>query len=401
MVQNMSASTTKGLNGSQGMSHSVASLSHSDLWRFIFHSSFTGSVATVVVSKSSAYISVDSRYWSQASKETDANWNVIRQGDADSPKDWKSWLTERANEARVGIDARMIEHREATSLNLELQKKKSKLVYPPQNLVDLIWQDKPIRSKESIFVQPLNFTGLAAGAKLDKLRRWIKSYPPSISSYSKSEPKPSNKQVATLVSNLACVAWLLNLRGEDIPFNPLFYSYLFVSLDQAILFVDKDKVGDEVSDYLNTIGVERREYNDIWTFLRRKEWGEGKVCNFMLSYSNMKLSDFVTQILITPETSYAISLMLTSYRYTVAESEVEVWKAVKNRTELEGLRAAYKRDGAAFVRWMAWMDHKINQGYQITEYEAGWRLTEFRREGEHYRGLAYQNISAYGPNAGQ
>lgn len=244
-----------------------------------FHSSFTGSVATVVISKTSSYISVDSRYWTQADEETDTNWRVIRQGDAGAPNDWKVWLVDRVNEARIGIDARMIEHRQATSLNLELQKKKSKLVYPPQNLVDLIWQDKPIRSKDPIFVQPLNFAGEPASAKLEKLRRWIKEQPPSISSYSKAEPKPANKQVATLVSNLACVAWMLNLRGEDIPFNPVFYSYLFVSFDQAILFVDQEKVGEEVAGYLNTIGVERRDYNDIWTFLRRKEWGEGKVCN--------------------------------------------------------------------------------------------------------------------------
>lgn len=93
--------------------------------------------------------------------------------------------------------------------------------------------------------------------------------------------------------------------------------------------------------------------------------------------------------------------MLTSYRYTVIDSPIEAWKARKNHTELDGLRAAYIRDGVAFVRWMAWIDHKMGQGYQITEYEAAWRLTEFRREGKHYRGLAYQNISAYGANAGQ
>ena len=91
--------------------------------------------------------------------------------------------------------------------------------------------------------------------------------------------------------------------------------------------------------------------------------------------------------------------MLTSYRYTVLPSIIEEWKAVKNPVELEGLKAAYIRDGVAYVRWLAWLEYKISQGYDITEYEAAWRLTEFRRMGKNYRGLAYENISAAGPNA--
>jgi Xaa-Pro aminopeptidase len=125
-------------------------------------------------------------------------------------------------------------------------------------------------------------------------------------------------------------AWLLNLRGSDIPFNPLFYAYLFISLDRAVLFLDPVKLTDEVEDHLRTLNIERKEYNDIWAFLRRREWGEGK-------------------ILISPETSYAISLMLTHFRYTVTPSFIDNIKAIKNEVELEGLRRAYLRDGAAYV----------------------------------------------------
>ena len=92
--------------------------------------------------------------------------------------------------------------------------------------------------------------------------------------------------------------------------------------------------------------------------------------------------------------------MLTSYRYTVMPSVIEEWKAVKNHTEIEGLRAAYLRDGVAYIRWLAWLEYKmVDQGYSVTEYEAAWRLTEFRRMGQHYKGLAYENISATGKNA--
>ena len=78
-------------------------------------------------------------------------------------------------------------------------------------------------------------------------------------------------------SSLRYAAWLLNLRGDDIPFNPVFHSYLFVGLESAILFIEPQKISGEVESYLQSISVSHRDYNDIWTFLRRKEWGEGNV----------------------------------------------------------------------------------------------------------------------------
>lgn len=138
-----------------------------------------------------------------------------------------------------------------------------------------------------------------------------------------------NRQVSTC-ADVPRVAYLLNLRGSDIPFNPLFYAYLFISLDRAILFINGAKLTDEVRGYLRTNRVEWQEYNLMWDFLRHRRWGDGR-------------------ILINPTTSYAIALILTSFRSTVAPSIVDSMKAVKNEVELEGLRRAYIRDGAAYV----------------------------------------------------
>ena len=93
--------------------------------------------------------------------------------------------------------------------------------------------------------------------------------------------------------------------------------------------------------------------------------------------------------------------MMTSFRYSVRPSWVEEQKAIKNDKEIAGLRNAYLRDGAAYVRWLAWLEYKMSQGYDITEYEAAFRLTEYRRKNKYYMGLAYENISASGPNAGE
>ncbi|KAL6301281.1 Creatinase/aminopeptidase [Sparassis latifolia] len=343
-------------------------------------SGFTGSAGQAIISQTNAYLIADSRYWIQAREQIDRNWELVKAGAPRQPADWVEWIASLRDEVRIGIDARMIPHETASKLNSILQPKKSKLVYPPQNLVDLIWREKPSRSRNPIFVQTIEFSGREASAKLSEVRRWIREQPPSVPSYSKSEPKPSQMQVGMLLSNLSDIAYLLNLRGDDIPFNPVFHSYLFVGFDTTVLFIEQAKITEAVESYLESIAVERRDYNDLWTFLRRKQWGEGK-------------------IIISPKTSYAISLMLTSFNYTVLEPYVEHMKSIKNQTELDGLRRAYLRDGAAFVRWFAWLEHKMGQGYDITEYEAAWRLTEFRRLNKHYMGLAYENISASGPNA--
>jgi Xaa-Pro aminopeptidase len=91
--------------------------------------------------------------------------------------------------------------------------------------------------------------------------------------------------------------------------------------------------------------------------------------------------------------------MLTHYRYTVAPSIIEEMKSVKNEVEIQGLKRAYLRDGACYVQFLAWLDEKMTKGFQISEWEAAWRLTEFRSKAKNYMGLAYENISAAGPNA--
>ena len=130
------------------------------------------------------------------------------------------WIVDRAKDARIGIDARMLSHEKAVLLNAQLGPKGCKLFYPPQNLVDLIWKDKPARSREFIYVQPSHFAGMAASEKLSMLRGWISRQPPSVPTYSKREAKDSEKQVATLISNLSCIgvfgAHLHDIRANTI-----------------------------------------------------------------------------------------------------------------------------------------------------------------------------------------
>ncbi|KAG6895821.1 hypothetical protein C0992_012292 [Termitomyces sp. T32_za158] len=304
---------------------------------------------------------------------------------------------ERVHDSRIGVDARMLAFDKAMIINEKINRTESRFVYPSQNLVDLIWKDKPPKPKAPIFIQPIEFSGslgpatgcfgahyilsgVSAATKLNKLREWIRNQPPSIPNYIKGPATPEQMQQGTLITSLPCIAYLLNLRGSDVPYNPLFHAYLYVGLENAVLFLDREKSTTETNEYLKNLGIEVREYGDLWTWLRKRAWGTGKV-------------------IISPQASHAISLMFTHFRYTVSPSYVERMMALKNETELEGLRRAYLRDGAAFVKFLAWLEGKLQDGYDITEYEAASRLTEMRRSGKHFMGIAYKTISATGSNA--
>ncbi|KAK7043106.1 hypothetical protein VNI00_008460 [Paramarasmius palmivorus] len=346
---------------------------------------FSGTSGHVIVSHSDAWLVTDSRYWGQAQRQIDSNWTLVKAGGPRQPKDWIDWLVGVIPpNSRIGIDGRMISYEKATLLNSKINSSGSKLVYPIQNLVDLVWKDKPAKSREPVFIHGTEFTGQDAAKKLATMRQWLSELPPDVPKYSSgpADPKPNQIPIATLISSLPAIAYLLNLRGSDIPYNPLFHAYLFISVDgPTVLFLDSSKVQPDVQSYLDNLGIQRRDYVDIWSFLRQREWKqEGK-------------------IVISPQTSYTIALVLTHFRTMVLPSHAEYMMSIKNPTELEGMKRAYLRDGVAFTRFLAWLESKLADGYDITEWEAAHRLTEFRRTQKHFMGLAYENISASGPNA--
>ena len=231
----------------------------------------------------------------QAANQLDSNWHCIQAGHVDGPEDWIEWLADRASDSRIGIDARMLSHTKATELNNRLSPKGSKLVHPPKNLIDLIWKDKPSRLKEPVFIHPIEFTGKSTLDKLADIRTWIREAPHTTTSRSRSAPTASEHHVATLITALdsigewphdlsnivwkthRSVAYILNLRGQDIPFNPVFHSYLMITLDRTILFVDPAKLTGDVEDYLEGLGVDTRGYYDFWSYLKEREWGEDRV----------------------------------------------------------------------------------------------------------------------------
>ncbi|ESK89286.1 xaa-pro aminopeptidase [Moniliophthora roreri MCA 2997] len=339
-----------------------------------FISGFTGSAGQAIIAMDAAYLATDSRFWIQAAEELDVNWQVIQVRSPGLPKDWVEWLVRNVHQnTRVGIDPETLTIEDALRLESGLRKRNARIVYPPGNLVDKIWRERPPQSKNLVFLHPVEFAGETASSKLQRLRGWIQTV--------RGDENDDQQRVGTLVVSLPDIAYLLNLRGSDIEFSPLFHSYLFVGLDSATLFLDTVKVPSKVDLYLQNLGVQRKEYGEVWEFVATREWGpEGKV-------------------IISPQASVAIARALPQSTYIIMPAEVERMKAIKNVTEIEGLRKAYLRDGVCFVRFLAWLESQVAAGHRLTEWDAAEKLNELRRHSEYYQGLASENISACGPNA--
>ena len=194
---------------------------------------------------------------------------------------------------------------------------------------------------------------------------------------------------ALLVSTLDDICWLLNMRGSDINFNPVFFAYALVLCSSAAhpqarvrLYIDADKTAN-VREHLSTNKVEMFPYEQIGLDLESiPELSEGKVgydensCNFMLFNALRERS--------TIHVDKVLARM----------------KAVKNDVEFEGMKRCQLRDGAAVVRYFAWLEQELAAGRVegLTEYTGALKCEEFRAEGEHYMGLSFGTISSIGPN---
>lgn len=354
-----------------------------------FVSGFTGSCGTAVISHTEALLFVDARYYAQADRQLDKNWRMKKVGQANA-KDWVDWLGERPPGSIVGIDSRLVSHETATKLTTYLLANGSRIKFPRLNLVDVVWKQRPPKPNGQIYIREEKYAGQPATEKIAAIQAWIKTQKPypnyatanakAITNGAKPQSTMSNIPTATIISNLSSVAWLLNLRGSDLPFTPVFHAYLFISTAAAVLFVDRKKLTPDVEMYLKSMGVVLRDYGEVFNFLRTGGWGAGRV-------------------LIDAQTPYVISLMLSSPRYMLASSYGEEKKALKNETEIAGFRAANLRDGAAMVRWFAWLDEKMTKHEPVSEWGASQKLNELKRENQEFVGPAYENICATGPNA--
>jgi Xaa-Pro aminopeptidase len=244
---------------------------------------------------------------------------------------------------------------DARKLSEKVKKKGGSELKPvTENLVDIVWgSDRSPRPNEKVIVLDTKFSGKKFEEKLEDLRKEL----------------DKKKSAGIVISMLDEIAWLFNLRGNDIPYNPVFFSYAVITPSDATLYVDDSKLTADVKSHLKNV-VKLRPYGAIFEDIKA------------LSSSAQLSSDGKTKqkFLISTKASLALSESLGgSENVDEVRSPVGDAKAVKNETELEGMRACHIRDGAALTEYFAWIeDQLIDKGAELDEVDAADKLEQIR-----------------------
>ncbi|KAH8919354.1 Creatinase/aminopeptidase [Atractiella rhizophila] len=342
--------------------------------RLAFISGFTG-YGFALITHSSAYIFTGGKRFlfcfgpSQARTEIDENWELV-EITAAHPENWPEWLLENGEGWRIGLDGRLCPYVYLSAIEKKLERKGITLVLDEENSIDQIWENRPSRSQKKLFIQDLKYSGKPASEKLFDLWQWLSA---------------QSSESAFIISSLQDIAWLLNLRGEDdIPYSPLFFSYLLLQRTGTTLFVDEEKIDDAVRKYLDGLKIRTRPYEEF--------------------ESGLKELNFFISVLSATDLSYSFGKALIQgvprrHDLTFIASPVTAAKAVKNKTEIDGFRTGYLRDAVAWARWAGWLEEFVKEGGMINEHDAGARLDAYRALQDNFVGLAYPNVSATGRNA--
>lgn len=335
-------------------------------------SGFDGSAGTAVVTDDKALLWTDSRYFVQASHQLNDEWTLMKAGQPNVPT-LETWLAANMKPAsRIGFDpfltqvAQHSRYRNAFKSTMEA-------VGLDTNLVDSVWTDRPSLPENTIFDLEVKYSGESVSDKIARVQAAM----------------AEKKAGALLVTALDDVAWLCNLRGSDIVYNPVFMSYAFVTPNTVMLYLDASKLTPSASASLKEHGVTVRPYEAVCEDLasfndktmeadaadRRKIWLDRGACSVKLH-----------------------SLVDPSLRLEKA-GPIALMKGVKNQTEIGGMRACHLRDAVAVCRFLHWMERQFAQGAQgLTESTVASQLEDFRSQQKDYMGLSFATISAAGPN---
>lgn len=340
--------------------------------RLKFISGFSGSLGTAVITPDKALLWTDGRYFIQAMSQLDPpdQWTLMKEGFSDTPT-IPAWLVSNLPpKSMVGADPNLLSYTKWTTLHSALTAAGHTLVPLEENLVDKVWgNEQPLPAANSVVNQPLQFSGKAAGDKIKMCRAAMKE----------------NGTKILIITALDEVAYLLNLRGSDIPYNPVFFSFVVLTMEELHVFVDVTRITETAQQQLKSEGVEPifHSYNDIHNFLKEKAAS----------------STEEDVIWISNGSSYAIHSACGEMKKHIAISPISIAKAIKNPIEIEGMKAAHIRDAVALVKYFAWLEDKIkNKKEHVTEISGADQLEKFRTEQEHYVGLSFTTISSVGPH---
>lgn len=331
-----------------------------DRWQTrAFISGFTGSYGVVVVTQEEAGLWTDSRYFIQAEEQLKGSgikMYKLRVPDAVMPE---TWLTKKLEPgSKVGFDPQTLSVAAYRNLDSSLKKAGISMVETP-DLFEKIWENRPEMSADLVFELKPHYAGFSRKEKKELLVAELKKY-------------DADFQVITALDELA---WMFNLRGSDIPYNPVFTGFGVIGKNDWLLFVDDAKIPTEVKAHLEKDKITILPYGEFLTWLK--------------SVRGKKI------FIDTGSAGYAVYSVLQSENKIVeGTSVVALLKAQKNKTELAGFCEAMKKDGAALVEFLFWLKENVQKG-TVTEYTAGRKLAEFRSLQKDFKGESFPPILGY------
>ncbi|EEE66177.1 aminopeptidase P1 [Oryza sativa Japonica Group] len=367
-----------------------------------FVSGFTGSAGLALITMKEALLWTDGRYFLQAEQQLTNRWKLMRMGE-DPPVE--VWIADNlSDEAVIGINPWCISVDTAQRYEHAFSKKHQTLFQLSSDLVDEIWKDRPPVNALPVFVQPVEYAGCSVTEKLKELR----------------EKLQHEKARGIIIAALDEVAWLYNIRGNDVHYSPVVHSYSIVTLHSAFFYVDKRKVSVEVQNYMTENGIDIKDYNMVQSDASLLASGQlkGSAVNGS-SHGENDMNENSKVWIDSNSCCLALYSKLDQYQVLMLQSPIALPKAVKNPVELDGLRKAHIRDGAAVVQYLAWLDKQMQENYgasgyfteakgsqkkehmnvKLTEVSVSDKLEGFRASKEHFKGLSFPTISSVGPNA--
>ena len=328
-----------------------------------FITGFTGSAGVAVITKKESGLWTDGRYFIQAANQLKGSEVELYKMGVEGVPTVEEFIKEKLPEGGcLGFDGRVVNTAEGQNLEAIVREKHGSLKVE-EDLIGLIWEDRPALSKEPAWLLDETYAGESAQSKMARVREEM-------------EKAGADTHILTSLDD---IAWLFNIRGNDATHFPIVLSFVILTQDRAEFFVNKEVLNDTIRAAFREYGVTIRGYEEIYDAVKAipetsHVWMDCSKVNYRITNSLPKGVEIINR-----------------------PNPTLLMKAVKNPTEIENIRKAHVKDGVAFTKYMYWLKTNIGK-IPMTEITTADYLADRRKEQENFVDLSFDTISAYQAN---
>lgn len=329
-----------------------------------FITGFTGSAGVAVIGQEEAWLWTDGRYFIQAAAQIEGSgFGLMKMGQEGVPTVMQ-YLGEKLQEGQcIGFDARVVNTNDAKEF-AKIAAKKHGSLKTDNDLLDEVWTDRPALVHQQADVLKDEFNGEATASKLARVR----------------EQMENEEAQYHIISTLDDIAWILNVRGNDIPHVPVVLSFLVIGKEDAMWFVEENALSNAVKEMAAECGITIRPYEDVYAYA-------------------VTIPENSTVLLDKRKVNYRITNALSETVHIVSKANPsQLMKAIKNEIELENTRKAHLLDGIAVTKFMYWLKKNVGK-IPMDEVSVSDYLQSLREQMEGYRDISFDTIAGYNANA--